>query len=129
MHCGPYVKLKLQHESWRLGRLHGSGFRHQCIAARSASPSHATAPDKRPCTPIADAPHCAAYALGFLDCDNISARCMLSIFQFFATKTDASVLRMLSGSPAERLLKPISEYIEQRGGRIHTRTGCRCAEC
>ena len=51
---------------------------------------------------------------------------MLSIFQFFATKTDASVLRMLSGSPAERLLKPISEYIEQRGGRIHTRTGCRC---
>ena len=67
----------------------------------------------------------AAYALGFLDCDNISARCMLSIFQFFATKTDASVLRMLSGSPAERLLKPISEYITQRGGRIHTRTGCR----
>jgi hypothetical protein len=29
----------------------------------------------------------AAYALGFLNCDDISARCMLSIFQFFATKT------------------------------------------
>ena len=28
-----------------------------------------------------------AYALGFLDCKDISARCMLSIFQFFATKT------------------------------------------
>ena len=36
---------------------------------------------------------------------------MLSIFQFFATKTDASVLRMLNGSPAERLLAPIVDYI------------------
>jgi len=52
-----------------------------------------------------------AYALGFLNCRDISARCMLSIFQFFATKTDASVLRMLNGSPAERLLAPIADYI------------------
>ena len=55
-----------------------------------------------------------AYALGFLSCDEISARCMLSIFQFFATKTDASALRMLNGSPAERLLKPITDYIESK---------------
>ena len=67
----------------------------------------------------------AAYALGFLDCDNISARCMLSIFMFFATKTDASVLRMLNGSPAERLLKPISDYITAKGGRIHLLKGCK----
>nr|ADR82201.1 zeta-carotene desaturase [Auxenochlorella protothecoides]ADR82202.1 zeta-carotene desaturase [Auxenochlorella protothecoides] len=66
-----------------------------------------------------------AYALGFLNCDDISARCMLSIFQFFATKTDASALRMLNGSPAERLLKPIADYITAKGGRIHTRWGCR----
>ncbi|KAK9834165.1 hypothetical protein WJX81_004675 [Elliptochloris bilobata] len=66
-----------------------------------------------------------AYALGFLDCNDISARCMLSIFQFFATKTDASVLRMLNGSPAERLLAPIADYITSKGGRIHTRLGCR----
>ena len=66
-----------------------------------------------------------AYALGFLDCEDISARCMLSIFQFFATKTDASALRMLNGSPADRLLKPIVDYIESKGGRIHTRWGCR----
>eukprot|EP00879_Flechtneria_rotunda_P025719 GHRR01027358.1.p1 GENE.GHRR01027358.1~~GHRR01027358.1.p1 ORF type:complete len:451 (+),score=201.26 GHRR01027358.1:809-2161(+) len=66
-----------------------------------------------------------AYALGFLDCKDISARCMLTIFQFFATKTDASVLRMLNGSPAERLLKPITDYIEAKGGRIHTRKGCK----
>ncbi|KAI7838111.1 hypothetical protein COHA_008119 [Chlorella ohadii] len=66
-----------------------------------------------------------AYALGFLNCDDISARCMLSIFQFFATKTDASALRMLNGSPAERLLAPIASYIQAKGGRIHTRWGCR----
>lgn len=64
-----------------------------------------------------------AYALGFLDCKDISARCMLSIFHFFATKTDASVLRMLNGSPRDRLLQPIMDYIEARGGKIHLRTG------
>jgi zeta-carotene desaturase len=69
--------------------------------------------------------HFAAYALGFIDCDNISARCMLTIFQFFATKTDASVLRMLNGSPADRLLKPITDYVEAKGGRIHLRSGCK----
>ena len=66
-----------------------------------------------------------AYALGFLDCADISARCMLTIFQFFATKTDASALRMLNGSPAERLLAPILDYITSRGGVLHLRTGCR----
>ena len=55
----------------------------------------------------------------------ISARCMLSIFQFFATKTDASRLRMLDGSPADRLLKPITDYIKSKGGRIHISWGCR----
>ena len=69
----------------------------------------------------------AAYALGFLDCNDISARCMLTIFQFFATKTDASKLRMLNGSPKERLLKPITDYVEARGGKLHIRWGCRCA--
>lgn len=59
-----------------------------------------------PCPPTPNHPHTtrppspAAYALGFLNCDDISARCMLSIFQFFATKTDASALRMLNGVPA-----------------------------
>jgi zeta-carotene desaturase len=66
-----------------------------------------------------------AYALGFLDCKDISARCMLSIFHFFATKTDASVLRMLNGSPKDRLLQPICDYIEAKGGTINMRTGCR----
>lgn len=66
-----------------------------------------------------------AYALGFIDCDNISARCMLTIFALFAIKTDASLLRMLNGSPDVRLSGPISKYITDRGGRFHLRWGCR----
>lgn len=66
-----------------------------------------------------------AYALGFIDCDNISARCMLTIFSLFATKTEASLLRMLKGSPDLYLSGPIRKYIVDRGGRFHLRWGCR----
>ncbi|CAA6659104.1 unnamed protein product [Spirodela intermedia] len=66
-----------------------------------------------------------AYALGFIDCDNISARCMLTIFSLFATKTEASLLRMLKGSPDNYLSGPIRKYITDRGGRFHVRWGCR----
>ena len=66
-----------------------------------------------------------AYALGFIDTENISARCMLTIFQFFAAKTEASILRMLEGSPHEYLHKPIIEYLEARGAKIHTRRRVR----
>jgi zeta-carotene desaturase len=66
-----------------------------------------------------------AYALGFIDTENISARCMLTIFQFFAAKTEASVLRMLAGSPSEYLHKPIVQYLEARGTKIHTRRRTR----
>ncbi|WP_445626262.1 9,9'-di-cis-zeta-carotene desaturase [Nostoc sp. DSM 114167] len=66
-----------------------------------------------------------AYALGFIDCENMSARCMLTIFQLFAVRTEASVLRMLEGSPAEYLHKPILEYLEARGTKIYTRRQVR----
>lgn len=66
-----------------------------------------------------------AYALGFIDTENISARCMLTIFQFFAAKTEASVLRMLEGSPYEYLHKPIVDYLEARGAKIYTRRRVR----
>ncbi len=66
-----------------------------------------------------------AYALGFIDTENISARCMLTIFQFFAAKTEASVLRMLTGSPDQYLHKPIVQYLEERGAKIHTRRRVR----
>jgi zeta-carotene desaturase len=59
-----------------------------------------------------------AYALGFMDCDNTSARCMLTIFQLFAVRTEASILRMLEGSPNEFLHKPIVKYLEERGVKI-----------
>ncbi|MAJ25033.1 MAG: 9,9'-di-cis-zeta-carotene desaturase [Prochlorococcus sp. MED630] len=60
-----------------------------------------------------------AYALGFIDCEAISARCMLTIFMMFASKTEASKLNLLKGSPHKWLTKPILDYIEQRGGRLH----------
>ncbi|GMI48054.1 hypothetical protein TrCOL_g11417 [Triparma columacea] len=66
-----------------------------------------------------------AYALGFVDCDNISARCMLTIFMLFAIRTEASVLRMLDGSPQTGLHDPIIKYLEDRGVKINTGMGCR----
>mmetsp|Transcript_1489 Transcript_1489/g.3455 ORF Transcript_1489/g.3455 Transcript_1489/m.3455 type:complete len:604 (-) Transcript_1489:126-1937(-) len=66
-----------------------------------------------------------AYALGFLDCDNISARAMLTIFMLFAIRTEASVLRMLDGSPQTGLHDPIVNYLEDRGVKINLRTPCK----
>lgn len=66
-----------------------------------------------------------AFALGFVDCDHISARCMLTIFMMFAVRTEASVLRMLDGSPQTGLHDPIVSYLEERGVEIHLGTGCR----
>ncbi len=66
-----------------------------------------------------------AYALGFIDTENISARCMLTIFKLFATKTENSVLRILEGSPREYLHKPIIKYLEASRTKIHTRRRVR----
>lgn len=62
-----------------------------------------------------------AYALGFIDCEAISARCMLTIFMMFASKTEASKLNLLKGSPHRWLHQPILDYIEARGARLHLR--------
>jgi len=62
-----------------------------------------------------------AYALGFIDCQAISARCMLTIFLMFATKTEASKLNLLKGSPHRWLTGPILDYITARGGKLHLR--------
>jgi len=45
---------------------------------------------------------------------------MLTIFQLFAARTEASVL---DASPYEYLHKPILEYLEAHGAKIHTRHG------
>ncbi|WP_320673540.1 9,9'-di-cis-zeta-carotene desaturase [Prochlorococcus sp. MIT 1341] len=62
-----------------------------------------------------------AYALGFIDCEQISARCMLTIFLMFATRTEASKLNLLKGSPHRWLTGPIIDYIISRGGKLHLR--------
>lgn len=66
-----------------------------------------------------------AYALGFIDCDHISARCMLTIFMLFAIRTEASVLRMLEGSPQTYLHDPILKYLEDRDVKVHLRKGIK----
>lgn len=66
-----------------------------------------------------------AYALGFIDCDHISARCMLTIFMLFAIRTEASVLRMLEGSPQTYLHDPIIKYLEDRNVKINLRSAVR----
>jgi zeta-carotene desaturase len=66
-----------------------------------------------------------ALALGFIDTENISARCMLTIFAMFATKTPASQLNLLAGSPDTCLTQPIVDYITQKGAKIHTRRQTR----
>ncbi|MCP9832388.1 9,9'-di-cis-zeta-carotene desaturase [Synechococcus sp. HJ21-Hayes] len=62
-----------------------------------------------------------AYALGFIDCEAISARCMLTIFMMFASKTEASKLNLLKGSPHRWLTGPILDYVTARGGQLHLR--------
>ncbi|HGY5532518.1 MAG: 9,9'-di-cis-zeta-carotene desaturase [Prochlorococcus sp.] len=62
-----------------------------------------------------------AYALGFIDCEAISARCMLTIFMMFAARTEASKLNLLKGSPHRWLTAPILEYIQARGAHLHLR--------
>jgi len=61
------------------------------------------------------------YAFGFLDCERILARCMLTIFLMFATRTEASKLNLLKGSPHRWLTGPILDYIKARGGQLHLR--------
>lgn len=69
-----------------------------------------------------------ALALGFINTEEISARCMLTIFMMFAAKTEASKLNMLAGSPAEYLHQPILDYIQAKGAKIHTRRPTRRIE-
>jgi len=43
----------------------------------------------------------------------------------FAIRTEASVLRMLEGSPQTGLHDPILKYLDDRGVTVNTSTGCR----
>ena len=66
-----------------------------------------------------------ALALGFIDTEQISARCMLTIFMMFATKTEASRLNLLAGSPDQFIHQPILSYLQARGAKIQTRRQTR----
>ncbi|MBF2073979.1 MAG: 9,9'-di-cis-zeta-carotene desaturase [Synechococcales cyanobacterium C42_A2020_086] len=66
-----------------------------------------------------------ALALGFIDTEQISARCMLTIFMMFAAKTQASRLNLLAGSPDTYIHQPILNYIQARGAKVHTRRQTR----
>lgn len=57
-------------------------------------------------------------SLGFINADDMSARPMCTIFHYFATVADASQFGTLDGSPNERIMQPIVEYIQARGGAI-----------
>jgi zeta-carotene desaturase len=50
---------------------------------------------------------------------------MLTIFMLFAIRTEASVLRMLDGSPQTGLHDPILKYLSDRGVRINLSTPVR----
>ena len=43
---------------------------------------------------------------------------MLTIFMLFAIRTEASVLRMLEGSPQTYLHDPIVNYLEERAAKL-----------
>lgn len=47
---------------------------------------------------------------------------MLTIFQLFAVRSEASVLRMCEGSPDTYLHTPILKYLTDRGVKINLKT-------
>mmetsp|Transcript_63368 Transcript_63368/g.174339 ORF Transcript_63368/g.174339 Transcript_63368/m.174339 type:complete len:217 (-) Transcript_63368:516-1166(-) len=50
---------------------------------------------------------------------------MLTIFMLFAIRTEASVLRMLEGSPQTFLHDPIIKYLDDRNVKINLNAPCR----
>ena len=44
---------------------------------------------------------------------------MLTIFMMFASKTEASKLNLLKGSPHKWLTQPIVDYVTNKGAKIH----------
>lgn len=62
-------------------------------------------------------------ALKFLAPADISARVVLDVAGLFLRQNEASRMGFLDGSPAEKLVGPLADFIRARGGRI--RTGAR----
>jgi 15-cis-phytoene desaturase len=59
-------------------------------------------------------------ALNFIDPDEISATVVLTALNRFLREQKSSKIALLDGAPPERLLEPMIDYIEKRGGEIRT---------
>ena len=59
-----------------------------------------------------------AICLGFINCKDISARCMLTIFMMFASKQKPQNL-IFKRFPHKWLTQPIVDYITNKGAKIH----------
>ncbi|HMA35200.1 MAG TPA: FAD-dependent oxidoreductase [Chloroflexia bacterium] len=66
-----------------------------------------------------------ALSMGFLPAAELSARPMTTVFHHFARSGPASRVGFLDGCPADRLHRPLVDYITARGGRVET--GVRAA--
>ncbi len=58
-------------------------------------------------------------ALNFIGPDEISSTVLLTALNRFLQEKNGSKMAFLDGSPPERLCKPIVEYIEAHGGKVH----------
>src|SRR5262249_54891683 len=59
-----------------------------------------------------------ALALKFLPPEELSAKIVLDVSGKFLRIPKASMMGFLSGSPAEKLVGPLADYLEKRGGKI-----------
>jgi len=61
-----------------------------------------------------------AKALDFIDPDKLSMTVVLTAMNRFLNETNGLQMGFLDGNQPERLLAPMKEYIEARGGQVHT---------
>ena len=61
-------------------------------------------------------------ALKFVPPPEISAKVVLDVMGMFLKRPGASRMGFLSGSPAEKLIGPLADWVRRRGGTIRTRT-------
>jgi 15-cis-phytoene desaturase len=63
-----------------------------------------------------------ALALKFLPPEELSAKIVLDVSGTFLRAPNASKMGFLSGSPAEKLIDPLTRYIKNKGGEINLNT-------
>ncbi|GAC1448668.1 MAG: FAD-dependent oxidoreductase [Ktedonobacterales bacterium] len=66
-----------------------------------------------------------ALALKFLPPEELSAKVVLDVSGIFLRENGASRMGFLSGSPQDKLIGPLADYIQRRGGTIRTGAAVR----